>query len=219
MDIGKQIAKYRKEKHITQEQLGETVGVTNRTVSKWEAGVSSPGIDLIPPIAAALGVSLDQLFGIGSDEKEDDLPELIRKAVSDAVEDELPCALEDALEQLLPRYLNAYQGVTGYSLSVWNKDKGEVFSFYGTGEVAEHYDVSFPPLFYSVTGEEMKEIEQMKEAEEILKKKKVEAYWYIKIDQPDADLSVGHYDSKEEAKADLKRLVDAYANRLPTIEL
>ncbi|MBQ2117687.1 MAG: hypothetical protein II192_01375, partial [Clostridia bacterium] len=107
----------------------------------------------------------------------------------------------------------------GYSLSVWNKDEGEVFSFYGTGEVAEHYDVSFPPLFYSVTGEEMKEIEQMKEAEEILKKKKVEAYWYIKIDQPDADLSVGHYDSKEEAKADLKRLVDAYANRLPTIEL
>ena len=36
---------------------------------------------------------------------------------------------------------------------------------------------------------------------------------------PDAELSVGHYDSKEEAKADLKRLVDAYANRLPTIEL
>ena len=48
MDIGKQIAKFRKEKNITQEQLGETVGVTNRTVSKWEQGVSLPGIDLVP---------------------------------------------------------------------------------------------------------------------------------------------------------------------------
>ena len=64
MNIGQKIAAFRKEKHITQEQLGEAVGVTNRTVSKWESGVSSPGIELIPSIAASLGVSLDSLFGI-----------------------------------------------------------------------------------------------------------------------------------------------------------
>ena len=54
MKIGEQIAKYRKERHLTQEQLGEAVGGTNRTVSKWEAGVSTPGVDLIPSIASAL---------------------------------------------------------------------------------------------------------------------------------------------------------------------
>ena len=41
--IGEQIAFYRKKKHLTQEQLGEALGVTNRTVSKWEAEASSPG--------------------------------------------------------------------------------------------------------------------------------------------------------------------------------
>ena len=66
MFIGRQIAKYRKEKRLTQEQLGDAVGVTNRTVSKWESGTTSPGVDLIPSIAFALGVSTDRLFGIES---------------------------------------------------------------------------------------------------------------------------------------------------------
>ena len=63
MEIGLQIAKYRKQKHMTQEQFGEAVGVSNRTVSKWESGASLPGIDLVPSITAALGITPDQLFG------------------------------------------------------------------------------------------------------------------------------------------------------------
>ena len=57
MNIGQQIAKYRKEKRLTQEQLGEAVGVTSRTVSKWETGLSLPDVDLIPSIASALGIT------------------------------------------------------------------------------------------------------------------------------------------------------------------
>ena len=38
--IGKFIAKKRKEKNFTQEQLAERLGVSNKTVSKWETGVS-----------------------------------------------------------------------------------------------------------------------------------------------------------------------------------
>lgn len=40
MKTGKFIAELRKEKGLTQEQLGEKVGVTNKTVSRWETGVS-----------------------------------------------------------------------------------------------------------------------------------------------------------------------------------
>ena len=40
MKIGKFIAALRKEKCLTQEQLGEKLGVTNKTVSRWENGVS-----------------------------------------------------------------------------------------------------------------------------------------------------------------------------------
>ncbi len=74
MNIGQQIAKYRKEKRLTQEQLGEAVGVTGRSVSKWEVGLSSPGVDLIPSIAATLGITLDELFGIQPKEKQKTSP-------------------------------------------------------------------------------------------------------------------------------------------------
>lgn len=38
--IGSFIAKKRKEKNLTQEQLAEKLGISNKTVSKWETGVS-----------------------------------------------------------------------------------------------------------------------------------------------------------------------------------
>ena len=38
--IGRFIAKKRKEQSLTQEQLAERLGVSNKTVSKWETGVS-----------------------------------------------------------------------------------------------------------------------------------------------------------------------------------
>ena len=42
MKTGKFIADLRKEKGLTQEQLGEKIGVTNKTVSRWETGVYLP---------------------------------------------------------------------------------------------------------------------------------------------------------------------------------
>lgn len=38
--IGKFIAKKRKKQNLTQEQLAERLGISNKTVSKWETGVS-----------------------------------------------------------------------------------------------------------------------------------------------------------------------------------
>lgn len=40
MSIGKNIAKYRKAKGLTQEELGTTIGVSNQSVSKWESDAS-----------------------------------------------------------------------------------------------------------------------------------------------------------------------------------
>ena len=60
--IGEQIKKYRVSKEITQEQLGQMIGVTTQAVSKWERG-GVPDAESIPLIADALGVSTDILFG------------------------------------------------------------------------------------------------------------------------------------------------------------
>ena len=40
LDVGLFIASKRREKNLTQEQLAEKIGVSNKTVSKWETGVS-----------------------------------------------------------------------------------------------------------------------------------------------------------------------------------
>jgi transcriptional regulator with XRE-family HTH domain len=135
MDIGKQIAKYRKEKNITQEQLGETVGVTNRTVSKWEQGVSLPGIDLVPRIASTLGISLDQLFGTNTEKQSTDLSQTVKEAISAAFEDYLYDAIDDAISESLPKYLNDYQSEGVYSLLILDRGKTRVSRFRGQGTV------------------------------------------------------------------------------------
>ena len=62
MSMGKNIAYFRKSKGYTQEELGQQIGVTNQAVSKWESEASMPDIMLLPQIAKALDVTLDDLF-------------------------------------------------------------------------------------------------------------------------------------------------------------
>ena len=57
----KNIAKLRKEKNITQEELAKAVGLSGQAVSKWESG-GSPDIEMLAPIADYFGVSIDSLF-------------------------------------------------------------------------------------------------------------------------------------------------------------
>ena len=149
MEIGKQISNYRKEKHITQEQLGNAVGVTNRTVSKWEQGVSMPGIDLAPRIASALNVSLDQLFDIETKEEENELFQIVKKALSEIIEDELYGTISDALEELLPQYISNCSSSDEYSLLILSREKSTTCLFKGQGSVQgpfnnNRYCISIP---------------------------------------------------------------------------
>ena len=59
---GALIAAIRKEKGLTQEQLGEKLYVTGKAVSKWERGDSAPGIDLLEPLARELGITVTELL-------------------------------------------------------------------------------------------------------------------------------------------------------------
>lgn len=62
-EIGKNIRRLRKERGLTQEQLAEAVGVTVGAVSKWESGVSSPDIGMLPELADFFEISVDVLLG------------------------------------------------------------------------------------------------------------------------------------------------------------
>lgn len=60
--VGKFIARLRKERGITQEALGRMLGVTNKTVSRWENGNYMPDIELLVPLGGELGVSVNELL-------------------------------------------------------------------------------------------------------------------------------------------------------------
>ena len=62
MKIGEVIRKYRKENHLTQEEMANYLGVTVPAVSKWETGSSYPDIALLAPIARLLGITTDMLL-------------------------------------------------------------------------------------------------------------------------------------------------------------
>ena len=61
MEIGKNIYYYRKQKHMTQEQLADQTDVSFQTVSAWERDEYAPQVDKLVKIAEALDVSLDDL--------------------------------------------------------------------------------------------------------------------------------------------------------------
>lgn len=69
--VGKFIAELRKEKNLTQEELAELLGVSSKSVSRWENGKNLPDAALYQPLCQALGVNLTELLSgerIGAEE-------------------------------------------------------------------------------------------------------------------------------------------------------
>lgn len=62
--LGKTIARLRKERGMTQLELADLMGVTDKAVSKWERDLSCPDINSFPQLAKALHVSADELLQI-----------------------------------------------------------------------------------------------------------------------------------------------------------
>lgn len=66
--IGNRIAKFRKVKGLTQEELAAQLGVSSQAVSKWENDASCPDIALLPQLCKVLGVTTDELLTGKNDE-------------------------------------------------------------------------------------------------------------------------------------------------------
>ena len=62
MSIGKNIACFRKEKGLTQAELGDLLGVSNQAVSKWESEMTMPDVMILPTLADVFGCYIDELF-------------------------------------------------------------------------------------------------------------------------------------------------------------
>ena len=62
IQTGKFIAELRKTKKLTQEQLGEILGVTNKTVSRWETGTYLPSAEALQAMSELFGVSINEIL-------------------------------------------------------------------------------------------------------------------------------------------------------------
>ena len=78
--IGTFLKKLRKEKNMTQEQLAEQLGVTNRTISRWETGKGYPEATIMQALSELLGISVDEL--LSGERKQPNLSEVTPQQTS-----------------------------------------------------------------------------------------------------------------------------------------
>jgi len=77
------IAKKRRDKGITQEELAQYIGVSKAAVSKWEKEQSYPDIFLLPQLAMYFNISVDELLGYSPQLTVDEIRRLCRKVSAD----------------------------------------------------------------------------------------------------------------------------------------
>lgn len=69
--IGNFILELRKEKNMTQQELADQIGVTDKAISKWENGRGMPDLSLMKPLCNALGITINELLSSEKLDKKD----------------------------------------------------------------------------------------------------------------------------------------------------
>ncbi len=105
-NLSENIAKLRKGKGITQEQLAAALNISSQAVSKWETGVSQPDTMTLPLIADYFGVSIDYLF-YGQEITYDELYMAVFKKVAGH-----PQMSKESYEDALKIFGHAHHGVS-----------------------------------------------------------------------------------------------------------
>ncbi|MBE6985334.1 MAG: helix-turn-helix transcriptional regulator [Ruminococcaceae bacterium] len=82
--LGERIKCHRKRLNMTQEQLAERIGVSAQAVSKWEHNQSCPDITVLPELADLFGISIDELLGKNTTQKQVHQAELVNEEKEDS---------------------------------------------------------------------------------------------------------------------------------------
>ena len=108
--LGRRIQEARKAAGLSQESLGERLGVSRQAVSKWESDASVPDLENLIAMSSIFGVTIGALLGVEPPEapSEGDAPE----SPGDGAEDAAPAGeLTDrelaAVEAIVQKYLEA----------------------------------------------------------------------------------------------------------------
>jgi len=117
--IGKFIASLRKQKGMTQEGLGEMLGVTNKTVSRWETGKYMPDIDKLQELSAVLGISVNELL---AGERMEDAAAFVKKADENLIavlSKESTFGLQDRIAYFKRKWLREHKALIFFGAILW----------------------------------------------------------------------------------------------------
>ena len=110
MTVGQRIAQKRKEQGLSQEALGEALGVSRQSVYKWESDNALPEIDKFITMSRLFGVTIGWLLGVEEPVQAEEASEPQAEAApSDSGETELTEAQLKMVEEIVGRYLAAQQ--------------------------------------------------------------------------------------------------------------
>lgn len=110
MTIDEKIAKARREKRLTQEELADRLGVSRQAVSKWESGAAQPETDKLARLSGLLGVSCDYLLCDDAAEEQ--------KNASGRPKQEAEAAGQTLMEEKDARCLHRRRPLTGGGVAV-----------------------------------------------------------------------------------------------------
>ncbi len=119
LNLSDNIVRLRHEKKLTQEELADFLGVTKASVSKWEKGINTPDLLLLPQLAAYFDVTVDELIGYEAQLSS----QQIRRQYADLSRDFASLPFADALERarkIAHKYYACYPLLLQLGILYWN---------------------------------------------------------------------------------------------------
>ncbi len=104
--IGKFLCALRKEQNLTQEQLGEKLGVSNKTISRWENGNYMPPVEMLLELSKFYNISINEILNGERITKQEDFKQVAEKN----------------LKEVLSQSAFTTQERKDYLVSKWKKD-------------------------------------------------------------------------------------------------
>ncbi len=127
--IAEKLVELRTSKGVTQEDVAQSLSVSNKTVSKWENGTSTPDLPMVIGLAKYYGVTTDTLLGLSEDKKQSTTEE-IRSLFEGLDRRESVLKAFEAVKALIPAM---YGTVSKYNDDVYDRENvfpSEISHFY-----------------------------------------------------------------------------------------
>ena len=116
--ISEKLVELRTSKGVTQEDVAQSLSISNKTVSKWENGASTPDLPMVIELAKYYGVTTDTLLGLSEDKKQSTMEE-IRSLFEGLDRRESVLKAFEAVKALIPAM---YGTVSQYSDNVYDRE-------------------------------------------------------------------------------------------------